>query len=213
MPHTAPSYDRGVTEDTRVKSLKAEHAEATRASLIGSARALFAERGYAAVSIEEIVRRARVTRGALYHHFDDKADLFRAVFEGVQQDLAQRLLEAASSQPDESKHLEIGCHAFLDACAEPDVQRIVLLDGPAVLGWEAWHESDSNFGLSLLRRSVEAAIAGGAVERQPVGPLSHLLLGALNGCALEIARSGNPTRTKREMHKATDRVLAGLRPR
>jgi AcrR family transcriptional regulator len=202
-----------VADETQVKSLKAEHAEATRAALIGSARALFAERGYAAVSIEEIVRRARVTRGALYHHFDDKADLFRAVFESVQQDLARRLLEAASSQPDESKHLEIGCHAFLDACAEPDVQRIVLLDGPAVLGWEAWHESDSNFGLSLLRRSVEAAIAGGAVERQPVGPLSHLLLGALNGCALEIARSSNPTRTKREMHKATDRVLAGLRPR
>src|SRR5881398_3481078 len=112
------------------KTLKEEHAEATRAALIASARALFAERGYAAVSIEEIVRRARVTRGALYHHFEDKADLFRAVFERV-----QRLLDAASSQPDPARHLEVGCHAFLDACAEPDVQRIVLLDGPAVLGW------------------------------------------------------------------------------
>jgi AcrR family transcriptional regulator len=199
-------------ESTRVKSLKAEHAEATRAALVGSARALFAERGYAAVSIEEIVRRARVTRGALYHHFEDKADLFAAVFESVQQDLAQRLLKAASSQPDPAKHLEIGCHAFLDACAERDVQRIVLLDGPAVLGWEAWHESDVNFGLELLQRSIEAAIEGGAVARQPVEPLSHLLLGALNGSGLEIARSSDPARAKREMRKALDRLLTGLRP-
>jgi AcrR family transcriptional regulator len=201
-----------MTEATEAKSLKAEHAEATRAALVSSARSLFAERGYAAVSIEEIVRRARVTRGALYHHFEDKSDLFRAVFESVQQDLAKRLLDAASSQPDESKHLAIGCHAFLDACAEPDVQRIVLLDGPAVLGWEAWHESDVNFGLELLQRSIEAAIAGGAVERQPVVPLSHLLLGALNGSGLEIARSSDPARAKREMRKALDRLLAGLRP-
>jgi AcrR family transcriptional regulator len=213
MRHTGASYDRPVAETTAAKSLKAEHAEATRAALVASARALFAERGYAAVSIEEIVRRARVTRGALYHHFEDKADLFRAVFEDVQQDLARRLLEAAASQPDESKHLEIGCHAFLDACAEPDVQRIVLIDGPAVLGWEAWHESDVNFGLGLLRRSVEAGIRGGTVERQPVGPLSHLLLGALNGCGLEIARASDPARAKREMRKATDRLLKGLRPR
>jgi AcrR family transcriptional regulator len=201
-----------MTEATEAKSLKAEHAEATRAALVSSARSLFAQRGYAAVSIEEIVRRARVTRGALYHHFEDKSDLFRAVFESVQQDLARRLMDAASSQPDVSKHLEIGCHAFLDACAEPDVQRIVLLDGPAVLGWEAWHESDVNFGLELLQRSIEAAIEGGAVARQPVGPLSHLLLGALNGSGLEIARSSDPARARREMRKALDRLLAGLRP-
>jgi AcrR family transcriptional regulator len=201
-----------MAEATEAKSLKAEHAEATRAALVSSARTLFAQSGYAAVSIEEIVRRARVTRGALYHHFEDKSDLFRAVFESVQQDLAQRLLDAASSQPDTAKHLEIGCHAFLDACTEPDVQRIVLLDGPAVLGWEAWHESDVNFGLELLQRSIEAAIEGGAVERQPVEPLSHLLLGALNGSGLEIARSSDPARARREMQKALDRLLAGLRP-
>src|SRR5919199_3104486 len=103
------------------KTLKEEHAEATRAALVASARALFAERGYAAVSVEQIVRRARVTRGALYHHFEDKSDLFRAVFESVQRDLAQRLMDAASAQPDTADHLEAGCHAFLDACTEPDV--------------------------------------------------------------------------------------------
>jgi AcrR family transcriptional regulator len=196
-----------------VKTLKEEHAEATRAALVASARALFAERGYAAVSIEEIVRRARVTRGALYHHFEDKADLFRAVFEAVQTDLAQRLRDAASAQPDVARHLEVGCHAFLDACTEPDVQRIVLLDGPAVLGWEAWHESDVNFGLELLQLSIQAAIEGGTVEKQPVAPLSHMLLGALNGSGLEIARARDPARARREMRKALDRLLAGLRPR
>jgi AcrR family transcriptional regulator len=197
---------------SEAKSLKSEHAEATRAALVSSARALFAGQGYAEVGIEEIVRRARVTRGALYHHFEDKQDLFRAVFENVQRDLAERLLAAASSQPDTSKHLLIGCHAFLDACTERDVQRIVLLDGPAVLGFEAWHESDLNFGLQLLRRSIEAAIEGGAVARQPVEPLSHLLLGALNGAGLEIARSGDPARARREMRRSLDRLVAGLRP-
>jgi AcrR family transcriptional regulator len=199
--------------DTQSKTLKEEHAEATRAALVASARALFAERGYSAVSIEEIVRRARVTRGALYHHFDDKADLFRAVFESVQRDLAQRLMEAAGSQPDPARHLEVGCHAFLDACTEPDVQRIVLLDGPAVLGWQAWHESDVNFGLEMLQQSIRAAIDGGMVEKQPVAPLSHMLLGALNGSGLEIARSKDPARARREMRRALDRLLAGLRPR
>src|SRR3954447_24297971 len=114
MPHTGAPYDRRVADTTEeAKSLKAEHAEATRAALVASARALFAERGYAAVSIEQIVRRAGGARRALYHHFEDKSDLFRAVFEDVQHDLARRLLEAASSQPDEAKHLESGCHAFL----------------------------------------------------------------------------------------------------
>jgi AcrR family transcriptional regulator len=194
-----------------VKSLKAEHAEATRTALVSSARALFAERGYAAVSIEEIVRRARVTRGALYHHFEDKADLFRAVFDDVQQGLARQLMEAASSQPDPAKHLEVGCLAFLDACTEPDVKRIVLLDGPAVLGWECWHESDVNFGLEMLQVSIEAAIDGGLVERQPVEPLARVLLGALNGAALEIARAGDPAKARRQMRKAMDRLLSGLR--
>ena len=179
---------------------------------MSSARALFARRGYAAVSIEEIVRRARVTRGALYHHFEDKADLFGAAFESVQRDLADQLVKAAMAQPDPAKHLAVGCHAFLDACTKPDVQRIVLLDGPAVLGWEAWHESDVNFGLGLLRRSIEAGIEGGTVRRQPVEPLSHLLLGALNGAGLEIARAGDPRRARREMGKALDRLLTGLAP-
>jgi AcrR family transcriptional regulator len=195
-----------------VKSLKAEHAEATRAALVSSARALFAERGYAAVSIEQIVRRARVTRGALYHHFEDKEDLFRAVFESVQQDLGRALMAAANSRRDTAKHLEAGCHAFLDACTEPDVQRIVLLDGPSVLGWERWHELDVNFGLEMLRRSIEAAIEGGLVRRQPVEPLSHLLFGALNGAGLEIARAADPDAARREMRRAMDRLLEGLRP-
>ena len=195
-----------------VRSLKAEHAEATRAELVKSARWLFARQGYAAVSIEEIVRRARVTRGALYHHFEDKSDLFRAVFESVQRDLGLRLMEAAARSKDPAGHLSAGCHAWLEACGEPDVQRIVLLDGPAVLGWEAWHESDMNFGLEMLRQSIEAAIEGGVVAKQPVEPLSHLLLGALNGGGLAIARASDTARSQREIGKAMDRLLAGLAP-
>jgi AcrR family transcriptional regulator len=203
---TAPS-------ESEARSLKSEHAEATRAALVESARALFAERGYAAVSVDEIVRRARVTKGALYHHFADKGDLFRAVFEAVQRDLGDQLVAAAGAEEDRSLHLAAGCLAFLDACAEePAVQRIVLLDGPAVLGWTCWQETDVNFSLGMLRASIEAAMEGGRIARQPVDPLAHLLLGALNAGGMRIARADDPAGERREVRDAMDRLLAGLAP-
>ena len=188
-------------------------ARATREALIDAALELFTQRGYASVGTEEIVSRAKVTRGALYHHFDDKRDLFRAVFERVEADLMERIGATMQGANDSWDLIVGGMRAFLDACEEPAVKQISLTDAPAVLGWEAWHESDVNFGLELLQRSIEMAIEGGTVAKQPVEPLSHLLLGALNGSGLEIARSSDPARAKREMRKATDRLLAGLRPR
>src|SRR3712207_1328156 len=110
-----------------VKRTKAEQSEATRTALIAAARGLFTERGYAAVGTEEIVRAAGVTRGALYHHFSGKDDLFVAVFEEVEQELTQRIAEAALSAGDPYEALRIGAQAFLDSATEPAVQRIALL--------------------------------------------------------------------------------------
>ena len=197
-------------EEQGVRSLKAEHAEATRQALVKSARELFAQRGYAAVPIEEIVRRARVTRGALYHHFRDKSDLFRAVFEGVEEELGTRVGEKALSVSDPAKHLEAGCLAFIDESADPAVQRIVLLDGPVVLGWETWRELDLNFGLGQLVMALESAMEGGLIQRQPVEPLAHLLLGALSEGALTIAHADNPDRARREVRAGMKRLLEGL---
>lgn len=192
---------------------KAERSEATRRTLIGVAREMFAQRGYADAPIEEIVRRAQVTRGALYHHFADKRDLFRAVYEDVEEDFAQRLGATVMAEPDPARHLQVGCDAFLDACLEPAMQRIALLDAPSVLGWEAWKEVESRYGLALVVAALTGAIEAGVVEPQPVEPLARLLLGALNEAGLSIARAGDVAAARAEMGETLGRLLQALGPR
>jgi AcrR family transcriptional regulator len=123
---------------------QAERTEATRGRLIATARRLFAEKGFAATSTEEILGEAGVSRGALYHHFPSKTDLFQASFEAVEDELTAGVLQVAtdSGETDPMRVLEVGFAAFLDQCTNPEVQRIVMLDGPTVLGWDRWHELD-----------------------------------------------------------------------
>src|ERR1700674_1740506 len=121
---------------------QADRSAATRASLVAAARSLFAERGFGRVGTETIARAAGVTRGALYHQFADKTELFEAVYEAIEQDLAGRLGErlATSGASDPIEVMRLGAEEWLDACGEQEVQQIVLLDGPAVLGWQRWRE-------------------------------------------------------------------------
>jgi AcrR family transcriptional regulator len=191
---------------------KAEQSEATRGKLIGVARELFARKGYAGVSIEEIVQAADVTRGALYHHYDSKRELFGAVHDDVQRELTARIQSAAAAEPDVERHLEAGCMAFLDACLDADVQRVVLLDAPSVLGWELWREVDLRISLGMLRQALETGMRSGYFERQPVDPLAQVLLGALNEAGLFIARAEDPVAARTEAGRTVSRLLAGLRP-
>ena len=193
-----------------VKRRKAEQTEFTRAALIGSGRELFGERGYAAVGTEEIVQRAGVTRGALYHHFRGKEDLFRAVLEEMNRELAERIGSVAAEQPDPVHALRVGAQAFLDACLEPAVQRIALIDAPSVLGWEKWRELDAEAGLGLVEAVLEAAMEAKLIERQPVKPLAHILLGALDEAAMLVARADDVRRTRAEVGEAVDRVLSWM---
>ncbi|HEX4186905.1 MAG TPA: TetR/AcrR family transcriptional regulator [Solirubrobacteraceae bacterium] len=198
----------------RAPSLKAAQSEATRAALIATARALFAERGYAEVGTEEIVRAAGVTRGALYHHFAGKRDLFEAVYEEVERQLVERIAASAiSSASDPLQALKAGAEAFLDACEDPAVQQIALLDAPSVLGWERWREIGLRYGFGLVQATVQAAMDAGLIERQPVQPLSHLLLGAMDEGAMLIARSDDAGQTRREVGTSMARLLDALRPR
>lgn len=196
-----------------VKTRKAEQSEATRRALLDVARGLFTERGYADTPTEEIVQRARVTRGALYHHFRDKQDLFRAVFEELEQELVQKVGAAAMSQTEIWQTMIVGTQAFLDACVEPAMQRIVLLDAPSVLGWEAWREIDERYGLGLLRGVLEQAMEQGVIDRQPLDPLAHMLLGAMNEGALHMARAADVKTARAEVGAAITRVLEGFRVR
>jgi len=191
---------------------QAERSQATRAALIAAARPLFAGRGYAAVGTEEIVRAAGVTRGALYHHFDGKRELFEAVYEQIEVELAERIaagaLQANASSPLEA--MRAGTEMFLAASTEPETQRIVLLDGPAVLGWDRWREIAAAHGLGLIEATLGAAIETGAIDPQPVKPLAHVLMGALDEAAMLVARADDPEAMKVEVAATLGALLAGL---
>ncbi|HET8861765.1 MAG TPA: helix-turn-helix domain-containing protein [Solirubrobacterales bacterium] len=198
-----------------VKRTQAERSEATRDALIEAARALFAERGYAEVGTEEIVRAAGVTRGALYHHFDGKRQLFEAVYERIEAELARQIasgaLETGAAAPLEA--MRAGAEMFLQACTEPEAQRIVLLDGPSVLGWDRWREIAAEHGLGLIEATLRAAIEAGAIAEQPVRPLAHVLMGALDEAAMLVARAEDPARMREEVGRTLDALLAGLSAR
>jgi AcrR family transcriptional regulator len=191
-------------------ALVAERAEATRAAFITAARRLFVEKGYFATATEEIVAAAGVgTRGALYHHFADKQALFVAVFEQVEGDL----LTAAETggDGDALTRLRHGLLAFLDASPAPEVQRILLIDGPAVLGWREWRAIERRYGLGAIQAILELAVAEGTLPDQPLDAIAHVLLGATNEAALFIASADDPAAAKIQAIAAMDRLLRGLR--
>lgn len=196
-----------------VKRTQAQRREATRGALVAVARELFSERGYGAVGTEEIVQRAGVTRGALYHHFRDKEDLFRAVYEAVESELTEKIAAGALAQSEPIEALRAGTRMFLDACLEPEVQRIVLIDGPAVLGWEEWRAIAEQYGFGLVQVALQGAMDAGAIAEQPVRPLAHVLMGALDEAALYVARADDVKRARREVGDTLDLLLEGLRAR
>jgi AcrR family transcriptional regulator len=191
--------------------VKLRQPEATRAALVAAARALFAERGYAGVGTEEIVHRAGVTRGALYHHFSDKQDLMRAVLHDLSRELAEASAAAALKETDQWRQILAAVAAFLDACTDPAIQRIMMTDAPSVLGWDEWREIDTQYGLGLVKASLENAMGTGLIERQPVDPLAHLVVGALDEAAMYISRADDAAAARREMGESVERMLNGLR--
>ena len=189
---------------------QAERSETTRAALMGAARRLFTEKGYASTNREEIAAGAGVTRGALYHHFASKEALFRAVVEELEEEMTANVATVAMQGADAAAELRLGCLAFLDACLDPAVRRIVLLDAPAVLGWDQWREIDARYGLALLTHGVQAVMDAGLVAPGPTSPLAHMLLGALNEAALLVATAKRPKAARAEVGRTVEQVLDRL---
>lgn len=185
--------------------------DATWAALVAAARELFAEHGYAAVGTEEIVARAGVTRGALYHHFADKRDLFRVVHEQLEAELVVSIGERMAGIEDPWELLVTGLRAFLDACTDRALIRIALLDSPVVLGWAEWREIDARYGLGLVSFGLENGMQHGLFARQEVRPLAHLLIGAMTEAALMIANAADHEAARREVEPPLIALLAGLR--
>ncbi len=189
---------------------QAERSESTRNALLAAGRRLFAERGFADTSTEEIVREAGVTRGALYHHFKDKKELFAAVFEELERELVTPPA-VAPAVTDAWSALLAGSSAFLDACLDPAVQRIVLLEAPVVIGRDAWRAMEEKYALGLIQVGLRAAMREGFIAEQPVGPLSHLLLAAINEAGLLIAQAEDVRAARVEVGASVVRLLEGLR--
>jgi AcrR family transcriptional regulator len=194
---------------------RSEHAADTRTALIAAARRLFAAHGFDGTGTEQIVADARVTRGALYHHFRDKADLFRAVMADAAASVATQLIDEQLASDAESALTEIreGVGAFLDVCVGGDFQRIVLVDGPRVLGSDTWEELVDRYGRGLLEEWLQRCVEAQEISPVPVRPLARLLIAMLTEASLEIARSGSPAQAREELGVVLDRLLTGLRPR
>ena len=177
-----------------VRRTQAERREATREALIAAARRLFTERGYEGVATEEIVRVAGVTRGALYHHFGDKASLLEAVYARIEAESTERVARVVLGSELHSPldAMKAGIAAFLAECAQPELRQIALRDAPAVLGWDRWREIGAANGLGLIEASLGAAIEAGEIRELPVKPTAHLLMGALDEAAMVLARDERP---------------------
>ena len=192
---------------------QAERAAETRDALIGAARPLFASVGFADASLETIVRNAGVTRGALYHHFADKTELFAAVFERVEAEMAVRMGEAvaAAGHSDPVEIMRLCSGLWLDACAEPEVQRIVLLEALAVLGWERWSDMGHRYNIGFVKGLLTDAIESGSIPPQPVEATALTIMGALREATLYIARADDQHRARADAGAVMDRLLDALR--
>ncbi|GAA4690069.1 TetR/AcrR family transcriptional regulator [Nocardioides conyzicola] len=185
---------------------------ATRAALVTAARPLFAERGYAGVGTDEIARAAGVSRGALYHQFAGKEELFAAVYEQVEAELTAEIDVAFADAFDAGPMVAVqaGIDAWLRASMNPEVQRIVLIEAPAALGWERWREIGRRYAVGLVEGAVSGLISAGVFEPQPVTPLAHLLVGALEEGTLYAARAEDREQALREVGAALLRLFEGL---
>jgi AcrR family transcriptional regulator len=195
-----------------VKSRRAQHTADTRAALLKAARRLFAQRGYGSVSLDEVCARAGVTKGALYHHFESKQDLFLAVYEQVEEDLLDAGTSAVPADTDFWASLSLAGRAFLDVCARPDARQIIL-DAPAVLGWAKARAAEERSALGQLQAGVEAAVDAGVIDSSAPAVLAHLLFALFHEAGMTVAASSDAETARAEVSGELDRVVLGLRPR
>ena len=193
---------------------KAAQSKLTTEKLIAVATDEFSRKGYAGASTEAIVARAGVTRGALYHHFKGKQALFHAVFREAQREIGRRIERPAGTASDLWGQLIAGCRGFLEACSDPRLQQIVVIDAPAVLAWNTVREVDAHLpdsGLALLKAHLAELAAAGVIRAMPVDALAHLLSGAMDEASLWIAQAADAAQALRDAQSALEALLEGLR--
>lgn len=193
------------------RSRRLEYSESTRQALVDSAVELFTKRGYANTSLDAIAKRARVTKGALYHHFSGKQGLFEAAFDAVETDVLRRLAALIEQPGDPWQKALDGAREYIRICLEPSYQRIVIHEGPVVMGWERWREAEDHFSFGIIKGTVQQLIAAGLVSEVPVEVTARLLFGALSAAATMIAEADDQKRASAEAGTAIAQILESLR--
>jgi AcrR family transcriptional regulator len=193
-------------------SLRAEQVAQTRAALVAAGRRLFGENGFRETSVEDLAREARVTTGALYHHFPTKTAVFEAVFVQAHTDLMTEAAKAAHGASDGIEELTLGFEAFLDGVLQPDIQRILIVDGPAVLGLARYTELDEQYAHAVIVHSLTAAAEAGTITVEDPETATRLLLGALTRGAMLIANSPDPIETRHAVAKSMRALLSSFTP-
>jgi len=183
----------------------------TQKTLRREARKIFAKKGYSGANTNELVQRARVTKGALYHHFANKRELYRSVVEDMERELVERLEDAATAaaggRRDPWERLRAMCRAYLDACRDPALARMLVLEAPVVLGWKTWCDLEQKYEVAAFARCLNDA---GALQ-EPAETLAQVILGALTTGARVIATAADPSAARNDVQKTIDRLIAGLR--
>jgi AcrR family transcriptional regulator len=199
------------TQGMDVKSKKVQQGAVTRQALLRAARALFGEQGYSATSLDEVAQAAQVTKGALYHHYSGKQELFAAVYEQVKREVSERAA-TAFLEPDPWEDLCAGCRAMLDAHLDPSVRRILLHDAQAVLDADTIRRVENRYGTVVLRGALRRAIRAGVIQPLPLKTLAVMLTGAiLEGCMV-IADADDPTQAREDVGNVLTSLLQGLQP-
>jgi AcrR family transcriptional regulator len=191
-----------------VKDARIAQGALTQKALRRQARKLFAQKGYTAANTGELVERAKVTKGALYHHFANKRELYHSVVEDMEAEVVERIEAAGAAQRDPWKRLRAMCRAYLDACSDPAVARILVLEAPVVLGWKAWCQLEQKYEVAAFARCVRAT---GIELKEPAEALAQVILGALTTGVRVIATAPDPAAARSEIDSTIDRLLAGLR--
>ena len=202
---------RTVVNVVTMRSRRVDYTESTRQALVDSGRDLFTKRGYAGTSLEAIVKRARVTKGALYHHFSGKQALFEAAFDQVETSAMNKLTEAVAGEGTAWERALEGIQAYVGVCLEPAYQRIVIHEAPVVMGWERWREAEEHFSYGLVRATVEALIDAGEMAPLPVEVTARILFGALSAGAETIASAADSKKAAAEVRMTIVAVMEGMR--
>lgn len=201
-----------IIKKDQTRRTQAERRATTRRALLDAARSLFAEKGYHEATAEEIVQRAGLTRGALYHHFEDKKDLFRVVVDEMEGEIDEEIEAAERAESGLPEAVMAGYRAFIDAGLDPEMRRTFFLDGPSVLGWE-WREIDARHAVGKIEEGLEALVAEGRMEPQPVRPLARLINGALLEASFFVAAADDPESARDEVWDGMNRLVGSLMKR